>query len=404
MRSEFITWLRIGLLSFGGPAAHIALIHSEICSRLKWARERDFVQGLSFATLLPGPEAMQLGVYLGWRYGGVKSAVIAGLGFVLPGAALMIALTVLLSTWRSHTAIEAVLAGVQPVIAAFVFLALWRIARQTVKSVPGAVIALASFIALYGFGVSFLLIALVAAAWGLLVMPVSSDADPDIEATTSDKSNTRQAVWILGIGLAAGFSVTAATFLLPEPVYHEIALHLATAVLVVFGGAYAVIGYVADQAVGQLGWMTAAQVIDGLALAETAPGPLILFNTYAGTMAAAQGGFAAALLGGMLATVVTFLPSFVLVLAGAPFVAQLYENRWLRRALAGVAAAVIGLIASLAVLLASTVLWSSRGLNFETTFIALLALLILATRLLPAPLLIALGAIVGLLRWGLIGA
>ncbi len=403
MRSEFFIWLRIGLLSFGGPAAHIALIHSEICGRLKWARERDFVQGFSFATLLPGPEAMQLGVYLGWRYGGIKSAVIAGFGFVLPGAVLMIALTLLLSAWRSHTAIEAVLAGVQPVIAAFVFLALWRIARQTVNSVPGAVIALASFIALYGFGVSFLLIALVAAAWGLLVMPASSDADPDIETTASDKGNTRRAIWILGTGLAAGLAIVAATFLLPEPVYREIALHLTTAVLVVFGGAYAVIGYVADQAVGQLSWMTAAQVIDGLALAETAPGPLILFNTYAGTMAAAQGGFAAALLGGMLATVVTFLPSFVLVLAGAPFVAQLYENHWLRRALAGVTAAVIGLIASLAALLASTVLWSSRGLNYETTFIALLALLILATRLLPAPLLIALGAIVGLTRWGLIG-
>ena len=351
MRSEFATWLRIGLLSFGGPAAHIALIQSEICDRLKWADNRDFVQGLSFATLLPGPEAMQLGVYLGWRYGGTRSGIIAGLGFVLPGAAIMVALTLLVSLWRANTLIDAIFTGVQPVIVAFVLLALWRIGGQTIGTVLAFVIALCSFIALYGFELPFPLIALVAAFFGLILPIGRPETDQDAAGDANGaRPPVARSLTTLGLGIAAGLVIVGATFLSAERVFSEIAVQISTAVLVVFGGAYAVIGYVADQGVGSLGWITAPQVIDGLALSESAPGPLILFNTYAGTMAAVPGGLLQGILGGLLATTVTFLPSFVLVLAGAPYVGSLYGNRWLRRALAGVIAAVIGLVASLATL------------------------------------------------------
>ncbi len=404
MRSEFLTWLRIGLLSFGGPAAHIALIQSEICDRLKWASGRDFAQGLSFATLLPGPEAMQLGVYLGWRYGGIRSAVIAGLGFVLPGAALMIALTLLLSVWRGHALIDAVFGGVQPVIVAFVLLALWRIWGQTIDTVFAGLIAIASFVALYLFELPFPWIALAAAFYGLAVMPRTGEAGAQDGDAPPAAGMFRQTMLILVLGIAAGLAIIGATFAFAEPAYREIAVHVSTAVLVVFGGAYAVIGYVADLAVGSLGWMTAPQVVDGLALSESAPGPLILFTAYAGTMAAAPGGIAQGVIGGALATLVTFLPSFVLVLAGAPYVSRLHRNPWLRRALSGVIAAVIGLIASLAALLAATILWTERGMNYETVIVAVLSLIILSTKLMPAPYLIGLGAIVGALRWALIGS
>ncbi len=404
MRAEFTTWLKIGLLSFGGPAAHIALIQAEICDRLKWASGRDFVQGLSFATLLPGPEAMQLGVFLGWRYGGVRSGVIAGLGFVLPGAALMIALTLALSLWRGHALVDAVFGGVQPVIVAFVALALWRIWHQTIDTVFAGLIAVASFIALYGFELPFPWIALAAAFYGLVVMPRTENPGIEEQSDLAPEQVRRRATMTLAVGVAAGLALLGLTFVLPDPVFRDIAVHISTAVLVVFGGAYAVIGYVADLAVGSLGWMTTPQVIDGLALSETAPGPLILFNTYAGAMAAAPGGVMHAIAGGALATAVTFLPSFVLVLAGAPYVSRLYANPWLRRALSGIAAAVIGLIASLAALLASTVLWTDRGMNYETVSVAVLSLAILATKRVPAPALIALGATVGALRWAVIGA
>lgn len=404
MRSEFITWLRIGLLSFGGPAAHIALIQSEICDRLKWASGRDFVQGLSFATLLPGPEAMQLGVYLGWRYGGVRSGLIAGLGFVLPGAALMIALTLLLSVWRGHALVDAVFGGVQPVIVAFVLLALWRIWGQTINSVFAALIAIASFVALYVFELPFPWIAAAAAFYGLILMPRGADAAATDDDTSAAEPVHRRSVTILAAGIAAGLVILGAAFAAVEPVFAEIAVHISTAVLVVFGGAYAVIGYIADLGVGSLGWMTAPQVVDGLALSETAPGPLILFTAYAGTLAAAPGGIAQGIIGGALATAVTFLPSFVLVLAGAPYVSRLHGNPWLRRALSGIIAAVIGLIGSLAALLVTAVLWTERGMNYETVIVAALSLIILATKRVPAPFLIGLGAAVGMLRWALIGS
>ena len=404
MRSEFITWLRIGLLSFGGPAAHIALIQAEICDRLKWASGRDFVQGLSFATLLPGPEAMQLGVYLGWRYGGLRSGLIAGFGFVAPGAVLMIALTLLLSVWRDHALVDAVFGGVQPVIVAFVLLALWRIWGQTIHTVFAGLIAIASFVALYVFELPFPVIALAAAFYGLVVMPRDVEGDAQDDEGPPAEQIHRRSMLILTLGIATGLAILGTTFAIPETVYREIAVHVSTAVLVVFGGAYAVIGYIADLGVGTLGWMTAPQVVDGLALSETAPGPLILFTAYAGTMAAAPAGIAQGIAGGVLATILTFLPSFVLVLAGAPYVSRLHANPWLRRALAGITAAVIGLIASLAALLGTAVLWTERGMNYETVIVAVLSLIILATKSVPAPFLIGLGAGVGVLRWALIGA
>lgn len=399
-----MVWLRIGLLAFGGPAAHVALIHSEICDRLKWAKERDFVQGFSFVTLLPGPEAMQLGVYLGWCYGGVRSAIVAGLGFVIPGAVLMIALTVLFASWRGIGLIEGVFSGMQPVIVAFVILAAWRITRQTVTSVIAAVIAIASFTAFHAFDVSFVWIALAAAAWAPLVLRVEADAaDTDGDPAGGPAPSLRRSLLILAAGAAVLLAVVGAAWATGVPVYREIAVHITTAVLVVLGGAYAVIGYVADQAVGPLAWMLPEQVVDGLALAEAAPGPLILFNTYAGALAASKLGTAHAIAGGVLATVVTFAPSFALVLAGAPFVSRLHRNVILRRALAGVSAAVIGLIVSLAVLLTDTVLWTERGINLETVMVALFALIILGKRMLAAHWLMVLGAAVGLARWAFFG-
>ena len=341
--ASLATWFRIGLMSFGGPAAHISVIQQEICERQKLADYDTYLRGLNFAVLLPGPEAVQLATYLGWRTGGIAGGLKAGFGFVLPGAALIILATVLLIQGGKMPLVEAAFSGVQPVIVAFVTVALFRMARNALKDRVTVGLAIFALVIMSLFSGVFPLIVLIAGALGAIVLP---DGQAGYLVPNEDAGNPglrRQAVLTFVSGSAIWFCLMAlCLLLLPFDPFGALGLVISTAAISTFGGAYPAIAFVGDQAVQAWGWLSEAKMIDGLALAETIPGPLSLYNGYIGAMAAAGLGPGQAVLAGALAICFTFLPSFTLVLALAPYVDRLYAISLVRAALAGITAAVVG--------------------------------------------------------------
>ena len=336
-------WAKIGLLSFGGPAGQIALMQDEVVTRRGWVSPDSFDRGLAFSMMLPGPEAQQLATWLGWRLGGLVGGLIAGLAFIVPGAILMILLAWIAAAHGEVPIIAALFAGVQPVVIALVLAAMHKLAKRALGGPLHWGLAVAAFVAIYFLGVPFPVVVAAAALAGL-ALPSSVETAP-IEAGTP--------VWrhaALTLGVAAG--VIFGIFLLNRgAVLDEVAALFTTAALVTFGGAYAVLPFVADQAVEIYGWLSPEAMLNGLAIAEATPGPLILVNTYAGYFA----GWSASGAGvhtAVLATFYTFAPSFALILAFAPAVERLYAIPWAKRALAGVSAAVVGVIANLVLYLA----------------------------------------------------
>lgn len=342
-------WVRIGLLSFGGPAGQIALMQDEVVSRKGWVPAESFDRGLAFSMMLPGPEAQQLATWLGWRLHGLTGGLIAGLCFILPGAALMILLGWLAAAHGDVPVIAAIFAGVQPVVIALVLAAMGKIAGRALKGTVQWVLAGLAFLALSVAGIPFPLVVLSAGLAGFL-MPVDGDAGEQPEAPPF----LRNAIRTLGsvAVLIAIVFLTVRMVFGPEP-FDDVAALFTTAALVTFGGAYAVLPFVADQAVESYGWLDAASMLNGLAIAEATPGPLILVNTYAGYFAgwSTTGGSGIGVVTALLATFYTFAPSFALILAFAPVVERLHSIPWVRRALSGISAAVVGVIANLAVYL-----------------------------------------------------
>jgi chromate transporter len=354
--------LKIGLLSFGGPAGQIALMQQEIVEQRRWVSTQSFDRGLSFAMMLPGPEAQQLATYLGWRLHGVAGGLAAGLAFILPGAALMIGLAWLAAAKGDVPLVAAVFAGVQPVVIALVLAAMLKIGGRALKTPAHWALAVAAFTGLYLFGLPFPLIVALAAAAGLAM----AKDDPGQQAAPA----TGPGLWrhfaaVAGVtALLAGAVFLAVSLMLGRDPYQDVAELFTTAAFVTFGGAYAVLPFVAENAVGKYGWLDAAQMLNGLAIAaqmlnglaiaEATPGPLILVNTYAGFFAgwSASATGAAGATTAALATFYTFAPSFMLILAFAPVVEGVQNVAWARRALAGVSAAVVGVILNLALYLA----------------------------------------------------
>lgn len=343
-------WGKIGLLSFGGPAGQIALMQDEVVTRRGWVPADSFDRGLAFAMMLPGPEAQQLATWLGWRLNGVAGGLLAGLSFVLPGAALMVVLAWVAAAYGEVPIVAAVFAGVQPVVIALVIAAMDRIARRALAGPLAWMLAVAAFAALWFFDVPFPLVVAAAALAGL-ALPAGTGGT----SVPTGRGLRRHA----GRTLAAASALVIVVYLANrtafggEP-FDGVAALFTTAALVTFGGAYAVLPYVAEQAVG-LGWLTPAEMLNGLAIAEATPGPLILVTTYAGFFAgwSVEESFAAGAHTAVLATFYTFAPSTALMLAFAPGVERLHAIRWARRALAGVSAAVVGVIANLALYLAA---------------------------------------------------
>ncbi|RXV64872.1 chromate transporter [Roseovarius sp. A46] len=340
----FRSFARIGLLSFGGPAAQISVMHDELVTRRGWMSENQFLGALSFCMLLPGPEAMQLATYAGWRQRGVPGGLIAGLLFVLPGAAVILGLGYGYAIWGGVPLVQAAFLGVKAAVVAIVVQALLRIARKALATPGHWVVAGLAFVAMFTLGVPFPAIIAAAALWGYwqsrntppAPAPVGTAVRP---ADTLCTALIWGALWAAPVLVAWG---AGAAFLI------DLALFFSKLAVVTFGGAYAVLAYMADTVVSAKGWITAAQMIDALGLAETTPGPLILVTEFVGLLAGWQaGGAGLALVAALLTLWVTFVPCFLWIFTGAPYVEAILARPRLKGALAGISAAVVGVILNL---------------------------------------------------------
>lgn len=344
---------RIGLLSFGGPAAQISLMHDEIVTRRGWMSEERFLGALSFAMLLPGPEAMQLATYCGWRLRGVPGGLIAGGLFVLPGAAVILVLALAYAQFADLSLVQAGFAGIKAAVIVIVLRALWSLAKKALRRRAHWLLAALAFVAMYAGSVPFPLVIAVAALAGLALDQSPAPADPVPHPGHSHLARTLLiwgALWAAPLALAVAMGATFLT---------EIGLFFSTLAVVTFGGAYAVLAYMTQTVVETHGWLDTAQMIDALGLAETTPGPLILVTEFVGLLAGwLQGGLSLALLAGGMTLWVTFVPCFLWIFAGAPYVDWLLSKPRLRGALAGISAAVVGVILNLG-------LWFALHVLFE---------------------------------------
>lgn len=338
-------WARIGLLSFGGPAGQIALMHREIVEERGWLSEKDYLSALNFCMLLPGPEAMQLATYSGWKLHGVKGGLAAGLLFVMPGALIVLALTMLYAHFGRLPLVEAIFYGVKAAVLAIVIEALLRVAKRALGTRADWAIAGLAFLALYAFGLPFPLVIIAAAAYGFWRGSGTAEEHSGPLPSWRALSGTVAvwlAVWLVPLAaLAAGLG--------PGHVLTEVGLFFSKLAVVTFGGAYAVLAYMAQAAVEQHHWLSARNMIDGLALAETTPGPLILVNQFVGyfagynVMGSIWGGIAAA----VVTLWMTFAPCFLWIFAGAPYIEAIGKRPRLSGALAAITAAVVGVILNL---------------------------------------------------------
>ncbi|WP_439595189.1 chromate efflux transporter [Falsiroseomonas sp.] len=360
-RAALAVWWRIGLLSFGGPAAQIAVMHREVVEQRRWISDARFLHALNFCMLLPGPEAQQLATYLGWLMHGVRGGLAAGLLFILPGAAVMLALSVLYVTLGTVPLVAALFFGLKCAVLVVVVEALLRVAKRALHGAPPWAVAAAAFLGLFALDLPFPVVVLAAAAIGYALpqafagaghgaaaegppamLDAAIAADPDRIPRLARKARTAGlialALWAWPVALLLG-----------TVPWGDIAWFFSKLAVVTFGGAYAVLAYVAQEAVEHYGWLSAADMLAGLGLAETTPGPLILVLQFVGFLAGfgAQGLWGG-VLGAVLALWVTFAPCFAWIFLGAPFVERLHAQPRLKAALSGVTAAVVGVIANLA--------------------------------------------------------
>ncbi|RJL00951.1 chromate efflux transporter [Paracoccus aestuarii] len=369
-------WARIGLLSFGGPAGQIALMHRILVEEQRWLGEKRFLHALNYCMLLPGPEAMQLAVYIGWLMHRTLGGIIAGLLFVLPGIVAIMALSWVYAIWGDAGPVEALFFGLKAAVLAIVVQAVIRIGSRALKNGAMIGIAVASFLAIFVFGIPFPLIILTAGLIGFLGARAGlpafrgggghgkvgarqvADADTLLGEETPEHTrvNRAWAMRISGTFLALWLVPVALLFLLlgPQNVFSQIAGFFSVMAVVTFGGAYAVLAYVAQEAVQNFGWLAPGEMLDGLGMAETTPGPLIMVTQFVGFMGALREAGAlppllAGTLGGLLTTWVTFAPCFLWIFLGAPFIERLRDNQTLSAALTAITAAVVGVIANLAV-------------------------------------------------------
>ncbi|MBB5721474.1 chromate transporter [Loktanella ponticola] len=341
---------RIGLLSFGGPAAQIALMHKSLVEERDWLTEDQFLRALSFCMLLPGPEAMQLATYAGWRKRGIIGGLLGGGLFVLPGAIVIMALALLYGAYGSLPLVQAVFLGVKATVVIIVIEALIKVSKRALKTKLSGWLAAFAFVALFFFALPFPLVIAIAAIIGGL--STSAQTTP-----TTTKFPWRKSTSIVVIGCL----LWAAPFaFITHPILADIGAFFAWLAVVTFGGAYAVLAYMTQAVVGDFGWLTTAQMMDALGLAETTPGPLILVTQFVGMIAAVQeGGTALALIAGALTLWVTFVPCFIWIFAGAPLIDWLEQQPRLNAALAAITAAVVGVIANLSV-------WFALHVFFQT--------------------------------------
>lgn len=393
MREAAKVWARIAALSFGGPAGQIAVMHRILVEEKRWIGDARFLHALNYCMLLPGPEAQQLAVYIGWLMHRTAGGLVAGLLFILPGFVSILVLSLIYATWGSVGAVAALFFGLKAAVLAVVIEAVQRVGKRALRSTAMRAVAVAGFVAVSIFDVPFPAVVVAAGLLGFAGTrlgwpaftaggtghgagsgPVLADADSVLgEEMPADARPS--AAWSLRIG-----SILLALWLLPVLVirlasgehpasaFSDIAMFFSKMAVVTFGGAYAVLTYVAQQAVDVYGWLSAPEMMDGLGMAETTPGPLIMVNQFVGFLAAYRhpGLFSpvmAGILGSILTVWVTFVPCFLWIFLGAPYVETLRSNRALSGALATITAAVVGVIANLA-------LWFGLHVMFREVVVA----------------------------------
>lgn len=410
-------WVKLGFINFGGPAGQIAMMHRELVERKRWVTEELFLRALNFCMMLPGPEAQQLAVYIGWRLHGTLGGVIAGAFFVIPSIFVLLALSWLAVAHANVPAVAGLFYGIQPVVVAIVAEAVLRIGSKTLLHPLLLIFAAAAFIALHFFSIPFPLVILAAALCGFILqrwwprvffqserelrqVDHGIHADSYLAEYPSLGSTFRiftvfLILWALPIG-ALWFWRGGSDVLSRE------AFFFTKAAFITFGGAYAVLSYIADMAVNYFGWLDARQMVHGLGLAESTPGPLIMVTQYVGFLGAwkLHGNFNPLLygsLGAIITTYVTFLPSFFFIFAFSPYIEALSGNRRIRAALTSVTAAVVGVILNLSVFFGSRiVIKTDGGLDSFALVAALLSFLLLWRYRLSVPILVVAGAVIGM--------
>ena len=381
LREATRTWFEISLQTFGGPAGQIAVMQHKLVDEKRWIGQQRFLHALNYCMLLPGPEAQQLAIYTGWLLNGSLGGLIAGVLFVLPGMLAMLALSAVYVGAGDTSVVTGLFAGLAPAVIAIVVHAVGRVSGRALHHPLLVAMAVASFAALTAFGVPFPLVILAAGVLGWLLRDLVGGSPPahevagDVpaplisdEALHHDPPSSRRSLTILGLGLVLWFAPVAVVALVfsRDSVFVDQGLFFSGAAVVTFGGAYAVLAYVAQQAVAVYGWLAPGEMVKGLALAETTPGPLIMvvqFVAFVGAYRnpASLDPWLAAVLASLLVTWVTFVPCFLFIFLGAPYVERLRSNVHLRAALTGVTAAVVGVIANLAVFFALHTLFETAS-------------------------------------------
>lgn len=394
-REAFKVWTRIGLLSFGGPAGQIALMHQMLVEERKWIGNDRFLHALNYCHLLPGPEAQQLAVYIGWLLHGTKGGLAAGLLFVVPGMLTILALSVLYAGFHQTAAVQAFFYGLKPAVLAIVVAAVFRIAAKALKTPYLTGLAGLTFIAMFFYQAPFPLVIVASGMLGYLganlcprflgescprwicggstaaqaaddagIVDILLAKDSEGRFTPTLKRSLKVlAVWGT---IWLGPVLLLLSALGPGHVYTQIALFFSKMATVTFGGAYAVLAYMAQEAVAGYGWLQPGEMLDGLALAETTPGPLIQVVQFVGFLAAFRAPgplnpYAAGTLGALLTVWVTFAPCFLWIFLGAPYVEKLRHNKLMNGALSGITAAVVGVVLNLSLWFGLTALFADTG-------------------------------------------
>jgi chromate transporter len=420
----FWFWVKLGIINFGGPAGQIAIMHRELVENKRWISEKQYLRTLNFCMLLPGPEAQQVATYIGWRLHGTLGGIVAGSFFIIPSIFVLWLLSYLAAAHSDIPAISGLLYGVQPVVIAIVVEAVLRIGKRTLNHYLLVVFAILAFVALYVLSVPFPLVVIAAGVGGLLL----SHAVPEAfrggghggsaeeeegeavidQAPTNGRPSVLRNLRLLAVFLVLWAVPVGALWLWRggEDVLMKVALFFTGAAFVTFGGAYAVLSYISDVAVNQYGWLTADQMVQGLGLAESTPGPLIMVTQYVGFFAAwnEPGSFSPLLygtLGATITTYATFLPCFLFIFLLAPYIELLANNHRLRAILVGVTAAIVGVVANLAVFFASRVLFpdgfSLAGLDVFALTVGIISFAVLQRYKPPIYLMVPVGALLGML-------
>ena len=403
LRSAFWYWLKLGCVSFGGPAGQIAMMHAELVEKRRWISEQRFLHALNYCMLLPGPEATQLAIYIGWLMHRTRGALVAGLLFLLPSLGVLIVLSWLYMAYGHVAAIAGILYGIKPAVVAIVLAAAWRLGRRTLRS-PGLIaIAAAAFVAIAALQLPFPLIVLTAALLGMAGgrwLPAHFQAggtghggaarygaaliDDDTPTPEHAQLKWPRLLATCALGLALAFFAWLGLALAggADQPLAQMGVFFSKAALLTFGGAYAVLPYLVQGAADHYHWITSAQMMDGLALGETTPGPLIMIVAFIGFVGgwshavAGEHLWLAGVCGALVASWFTFLPSFIFILAGAPLVEASRGNLRLSAPLTAISAAVVGVIASLALFFGRHVFWQENPLphwDWLAMFIALAA-------------------------------